>query len=106
MSFDTSSSNTTISIESLINKISSDMLIIQNWVLNPMDIEHFLNPVDKLVQDSIEAVDDIVLSGFLREVDKDKIVVEPPQVSHSEAIEALKTLRLYEEQQESGVKPS
>lgn len=49
MSFDTSSSNTTISIESLINEISSNMLIMQNWVLNPMDIENFLNPVDELV---------------------------------------------------------
>lgn len=76
MSFDTSSSNTTISIESLINEISSDILIIQNWVLNPMDIENFLNPVDKLIQDSIKAIDDIVLSDFVREVDKDEIVVE------------------------------
>jgi hypothetical protein len=102
MSFDTSSSNTTISIESLINEISSDMLIMQNWVPNPMDIDNFLNPVDELVQDSVEAIDDVVLSEFLREVDEDEIVVEHPRVSHSEAIEALKTLRLYEEQQEQG----
>ena len=36
------------------------MLIMQNWVLNPMHI------------------DDIVLSTFLEEVDEDEIVFEQP----------------------------
>lgn len=63
-----------------------------------MDIENFLNPVDELVQDSIDTIDDIVLSEFLEEVDEDNIVVEEPQIQYHEAIQALKTLQLYEEQ--------
>lgn len=98
----TTSSSTSSNIQLLINEISSDILIMRPWIPNPMDIEHFLNPIDELIQDSIHTIDDIVLSGFLGEVDEDDIVVEEPQVQYNEAIEALKTLRLYEEQQEQG----
>ena len=51
---------------------------------------------------SIDTIDDIVLSEFCDEVDEDEIEVIRPQVLYHEAIQALKTLQLYEEQQEQG----
>ena len=50
--------------------------------------------------DSIDTINDIVLSRFSEEVDKDEI--RQPQVLYHEAIQALKPLQLYKEQQEKG----
>lgn len=75
---------------------------MQTWVPNPMDIENFLNPIDEIVTDDLGTIDHVVLSGFLPEVDEDEIEIEEAQVLHDEAIQALKKLCLYEEQQDQG----
>ncbi|KAJ6149522.1 hypothetical protein N7471_000721 [Penicillium samsonianum] len=75
---------------------------MEAWIPNPVDIENFLNPMDEVVEDDLDAIDDIVLSEFLPEVDEDEIMEEQAQVLHHEAIQALKTLCIYEEQQEQG----
>ncbi|KAJ5209981.1 hypothetical protein N7491_009792 [Penicillium cf. griseofulvum] len=67
-----------------------------------MDIENFLNPVDEVIKDDLATIDDVVLSEFLPEVDEDEIEVQKPQIPYNEAIQALKTLCLYEEQQDQG----
>jgi hypothetical protein len=69
-----------------------------------MNTECFLNPEDKIVQDGIETLDNIVLSQFEEEVDDDDIALLPdiPLVSINNTIKALETLYLYEEQQEEG----
>ena len=92
----------TSDIQSLVNEISSDIRIMQTWVPNPMDIENFLNPIDEIVTDDLGTIDHVVLSGFLPEVDEDEIEIEEAQVLHDEAIQALKKLCLYEEQQDQG----
>ena len=40
-----------------------------------IDIESFLSLVDKLVCNSIDTIDDIVLGKFSKELDKDEMVV-------------------------------
>ncbi|KAJ5162585.1 uncharacterized protein N7500_004415 [Penicillium coprophilum] len=67
-----------------------------------MDIENFLNPVDKLVEDDLATIDDVVLNEFLPEVNEDEIEDQKARILYSEAIQALKTLCLYEEQQDQG----
>ena len=64
----------------------------------PLDIKNFLNPIDKVVEDDLDTIDDVVLSEFLLEVDEDEIMEEQAQVFYHEAIQALKTLYIYEEQ--------
>ena len=63
------------------------------------------DPVDEIVQDGIETIDNVVLSQFPSEIDDDddaQILRESPMVQVNDAIHALETLRLYEEQQDQG----
>jgi hypothetical protein len=86
----------------IVDEISSGLQALQEWVPNLMDIVNFLNPADELIHDELATVDEVVLSAFLPEVDEDEFIVEQPRISHHEAIQALDTLRLYEEQQDAG----
>lgn len=75
-----------------------------------MDIEQFLDPADEQIDDSLEQLDAQVLAQFEpameEESDDDPVQESQPKIAYKEALEALQRLRLYEEQQEHGQKPS
>ncbi|KAJ5751479.1 mariner-Tc1 transposon family protein [Penicillium nucicola] len=93
--------------QQLINELNAGLQMLRP-VLDPMSIENFLNPMDEVVQDGIETIDDIVLAQFARDDDDTdadadaETIPETPLVPINDAIRALETLRLYEEQQERG----
>jgi hypothetical protein len=70
-----------------------------------MDIDTFLNPAEEAVQDTPDDIDSQVLAQYGPELDDDsKGELEIlPQIPLEEALEALRTLHLYEEQQAEGV---
>jgi predicted nuclease of restriction endonuclease-like (RecB) superfamily len=90
--------------QQLIDELNAGLTILRPLLLDPMSIENFLNPVDEVVQDDIETIDNIVLSEFVSEIDDDdaEIIHESPIIQINDAIHALETLRLYEEQQDQG----
>ena len=70
-----------------------------------MDINTFLNPVEEAIQDTPDDINSQILAQYGPELDDDsegelKVL---PQISLDEALEALRKLRLYKEQQEEGV---
>lgn len=69
-----------------------------------MDVNTFLNPVDEKVEDSIEKIDEDILARYGPEIDaeSDEEYEELPRISFNEALDALKNLRLHEEQQDDG----
>jgi DDE superfamily endonuclease. len=75
-----------------------------------MDIENFLNPDEELVQDSSKTAEELVLSQMqgptsIEDEDEDADEGEGeaiPQVTISEALEAIRMTRLHEEQDEEG----
>lgn len=89
-----------------IQEISSklEQLRLKSRINDLMDIDQFLNPIDEVVEDSIEQLDDQILAQFGPEIEaeSDEEIEVLPRITISEALEALKRLRLYEEQQEEG----
>jgi hypothetical protein len=93
--------------QQLMNELNAGLKMLRPLLLDPMSIENFLNPMDEVVQDGIETIDDIVLAQFTREDDNDddadaETIPETPLVPINDAIHALETLLLYEEQQDRG----
>ena len=69
-----------------------------------MDIQSFLNPAEEAVFDDPEDLDEHIVALFEpASDDSDTGEVEViPKIPISEALEALKKLRIYQEQQEDG----
>jgi len=66
-----------------------------------MDVQSFINPVDEAVFDDATTLDEHIIGLFEpASEDSDDEVEFIPKIPISEALEALKKLRLYEEQQE------
>lgn len=92
--------------QELLSAISASLRKLQltNRIQDIMNINEFLNPAGEEVDDSLLQLDEIVLSQFAKDQDaedQDAEMVEPtPIISIQEALEGLKILRLYEEQQQ------
>ena len=69
-----------------------------------MNIQVFLNPTTERVYDQDEDVFEAIVAcyGEEREAESDEEVEEVPKVSVTEALSALTTLKIYEEQKETG----
>ena len=69
-----------------------------------MRLQNFLNSMKEEVNDSDKEIIDDIIARFDPErfAESDEEVIDIPQVKLSEAISALITLRLYEEQQQEG----
>ena len=70
-----------------------------------MNIQNFINLPGKEVEDSTEDLIEHVVklyAGPNRDAETDEEDTQQPQIKLNEALEALRTLRLYEEQQEDG----
>jgi CO dehydrogenase/acetyl-CoA synthase alpha subunit len=66
-----------------------------------MAIKNFIHPLDKRVLDTDEALTDEIIAEFnTNEAEEEAIEVEVAKVSVVEAITALKTLKLYQEQRD------
>lgn len=77
-------------------------LQLSNSIQEAMDIKQFLNPAEEQVTDDLMAIDDIVLSHHTaptQEEESDDEIEALPIVTASEAVDCLRKLRLYEEQQ-------
>lgn len=93
--------------QQLMDEIRVDFDALRPHITNPMSIENFLNPMDEVVQDDLDTLDDIVLSQFSGhpEFDDDsESMPEVPLIRIDEAIKALEMLLLYEQQQAEGDK--
>jgi glycyl-tRNA synthetase (class II) len=55
----------------LINEISAGLSALRPRMFDPMSLENFLNPMDEIVQDDQDTMDNIVLSQFQEEIDDD-----------------------------------
>jgi hypothetical protein len=97
--------------QEVLNEISVGLqkLQLSNIVREAMDINQFLNPIEEQVDDSLMAVDDIVLSQYSaenndssNEDEEEDQVEELPQITATEALESLYKLRLFEEQDPDG----
>ena len=70
-----------------------------------MNIQNFINLLGEEVEDSTEDLIEHVAelyAGPDRDAETDEEDTQQPQIKLNEALEALRTLRLYEEQQEDG----
>ncbi|KAL1957354.1 hypothetical protein VTO42DRAFT_6034 [Malbranchea cinnamomea] len=69
-----------------------------------MDVNQFLDPKDEVVKDDIERPDEQILAQFGPEIEAESVeeIEVLPKISNADALEALKKLQLYEEQQDSG----
>ena len=92
--------------ESVLNTIRQQIIQLQrsSYIRHAMDIQTFLNPVEEVVEDTENEIEEQIIAQFEPEIEaeSEEEVEELPQVRVSEAIEALSTLRLYEEQSETG----
>lgn len=96
--------------QQLIDDLIAGMIALRPLLLDPMSVENFLNPTEEVVQDSMETIDNTVLSQFLSGNDRDSdddaepIPEAPPApiVSIDDALRALQTVILYEMQQAEG----
>ena len=80
-------------------------LVRQNRIAQAMSINQFLNPEDKEVYDTDDIVVDDIVAAYSTEeraYETDEEDVPQRRILAKEAIEALQTLRLYEEQQDDG----
>ena len=72
-----------------------------------MDINQFLNPLDEKIEDDVKQLDEQILAQFQPVLEEDSNSDEEeevlPQISHSNALNALQTVHLYEEQQQEGL---
>jgi hypothetical protein len=77
-----------------------------SYIRDIMDIQQFLNPADETIEDSIEELDAQILAKYGPEVDaeSDEEIENLPQILHAEALDAIYKLRLYEEQQDEGIR--
>ncbi|EFW22587.1 predicted protein [Coccidioides posadasii str. Silveira] len=79
-----------------------EITIIQNL----MNIQHFLNPADEVVEDSPEAIEQHVIvlldPADESEEDEDLATEMLPLITPLEALDLVKRLQLYEEQQDQG----
>lgn len=81
------------------------LLKLSTPIQDLMDIDTFLNPAEEAVQDTPEDIESQILAQYGPELDDDseEELEILPQISLDQALEALRTLRLYEEQQAEGV---
>ncbi|KAJ5138426.1 jerky [Penicillium bovifimosum] len=86
----------------LATELSAGLSALRLRMSNPMSLESFLNPLDEIVQDDQDTLDNIVLSQFHSEFDDDADIPEAPLISAGEALQAVETVLLYELQQEQG----
>ncbi|KMU74493.1 hypothetical protein CISG_04564 [Coccidioides immitis RMSCC 3703] len=81
-------------------------LCLLSAIQNLMDIQHFLNPADEVVEDSPEAIEQHVIAlldpADESKEDEDLATEMLPPITPSEALDLVKQLRLYEEQQDQG----
>jgi hypothetical protein len=75
-----------------------------SYIREAMDIQNFLNPVEEVIQDSPEQLEEHILAQFEPEVEQesDEEIEQLPRVTADEALEALAKLQLHEEQSEEG----
>ena len=62
-------------------------------------IDEFLNPVEEVVEDTEEDLEDHIVAIY-DETEEEEVIVS--RVQNKDALRALETLRLYEEQREVG----
>ena len=92
--------------QGLMAPIMNNLIILQRQgqIREPMSIQTFLNPVAEEVygqeEDVVEAIS--ARHGEERVAESDEEIEVIPKVSIQEALSALQTLKLYEEQQECG----
>lgn len=83
------------------------LLRVSTPIQDQMDIKTFLNPAEETVQDTSSDIDSQILAQYGPELDHDSDSESElevlPQVPLDEAVDALKKLRLYEEQQQEGI---
>ena len=80
-------------------------LVHQDRIAKAMSITQFLNPQEEDVYDTEEVLIDDIVNSYSREerayeTNEEDVIM--PRIRHNEAILALQTLRLYEEQQDEG----
>lgn len=75
-----------------------------NLIKEAVDIKEFLDPQDEEVED-IQDLDLIqfVAAQYNFEPEEEIPIIEPPKVLHTEALQALETLQIYEQQQEESL---
>jgi hypothetical protein len=79
-----------------------------NAIREAMDIQQFLNPSDEEIADDPNSIDNQILAQFqgpqdaevVEEEDIDQAIEVQPLIAAHDALAALRTLRLYQEQQE------
>ena len=66
-----------------------------------MNINNFINPIEKAATDELEDITEHIAAQFGPDWDaeSDEEDIEQPKIKISEALAALRQLRLYEEQQ-------
>ncbi|KAF4227133.1 hypothetical protein CNMCM8980_007764 [Aspergillus fumigatiaffinis] len=81
------------------------LLKLSTPIQDLMDIDTFLNPAEEAIQDTPEDIESQILAQYGPELDDDseEELEILPQISLNQALEALRTLRLYEEQQAEGI---
>lgn len=101
--------NTAVPPEDLsIIQISNDFqrLCTISAIQNPMDIENFLNPAEEVVEDCPKDLEQHIIEQLEPEEPEDEeetiYMEEDPQITVTEALDMVKRLRLYEEQQDKG----
>lgn len=85
-------------------------LQMSNNIQNAMNISQFLNPVEEQIDDSLENVDEIILSQYASTsadtIEEEEEAYESlPYITAQDALVCLYRLRLHEEQQINGHKP-
>ena len=76
----------------------------RDHIQSVMRIDEFLNPVEEVVEDTEEDLEDHIVAiydGHEREYETEEEVIVS-RVQNKDALRALETLRLYEEQREVG----
>ena len=77
----------------------------RDHIQSVMRIDEFLNPVEEVVEDTEEDLEDHIVAiydGHEREYETEEEKVIVSRVQNKDALRALETLRLYEEQREVG----
>ncbi|KAL1961806.1 hypothetical protein VTN77DRAFT_1018 [Rasamsonia byssochlamydoides] len=93
----------------ITNEVQHDFVQLRqvSSIQELMDLNSFLNPADEDIRDDREAIDERIIAQLepTPEEDSDEEVEFHEKIPLSEAIEALRKLRLYEEQQDEGYQP-
>ena len=81
------------------------LLKLSTPIQDLIDIDTFLNPAEEAIQDTHEDIKSQILAQYGPELDDDseEELEILPQISLDQALEALRTLCLYEEQQAEGI---